>query len=212
MNKKLVVILLGLSLVLSACAGKNSANQTKNNSTSVKSSDVKTEENNLKNSKEDNLTETKMAEEKTIENVDSKVAMTKEEAFDGFISKYPNAKVENLSFSMENNMPVFEVEGYDDMNEYELKYDAATKKEIGQHQEKDTNTQNLFVSREQLQKIDTLVDEAKKDFGSDVKNYEYSLGFDDGRLVVSVEIRDNSNREIEYKYDFESEKLIEKDM
>ncbi len=206
MNKKLLVMILGITLSLSACIGKDQVVQKKDNNT-----DVKVEEQKAQDSQKQTTTTT-ITDENAVESTDVNSGMIKEEAYDNFLKKYPNAKVDSLSFKIENGTPVFEVEGYDDMNEYELKYNASNKKEIREKQDKSNNNKNIFISREQLQKVDIFVDRAKKDFGKNIKTYEYTFDFDDDRLVVNVEIKDNSNKEIEYKYDFESEKLIEKDM
>lgn len=207
MIKKLFILILGLNLILTACSKDNKDTNLKNGE------DKKVEEiNNTKNSTNISTQNSEIKDNKDIvANIDTKeVKMTKEEAYEEFLKAYPNAKVDSLSYGKDNGISIYEVEGYDDMNEYEIKFDASNGQIVGQKQDKEASNKTLFISKEQLQKIDLLIEDAAKDF-EDFISYEYTLDFDNNKLEFKVELK-NTSKEVEYKYDYETEKLIEKDM
>ena len=62
-----------------------------------------------------------------------------------------------------------------------------------------------------VEAVDKYMAEALKDAGQGYEAGEYEVEFDDGKYEVSVEVV-NGNKDMTYTYDYETGKLIEKDM
>ena len=74
-----------------------------------------------------------------------------------------------------------------------------------------TSAKTADIQLNMIEAVDKYMDEALKDAGQGFEAGEYEVEFEDGKYLVKVEVV-NGNKDITYKYDFESGKLIEKDM
>ena len=219
MNKKIVITTLGLglALTLSACGQKTEKAEPAN-------SEVKVEENVNKNANK-NMADAETKEESTNKNMAD--AETKEEtavnkgavanldrgiAFDGFKKLHPDAKVESFQLEVENENAYYKVDGYDAKNEYEVTVNAMTGDIVKDESEaENTSAKTADIQLEMVESVDKFMELALKDAGQGFEAGEYEVEFDNGVYVVSVEVV-NGNKDITYEYDFETGKLLEKDM
>ena len=219
MNKKILITTLGLglALTLSACGQKTEKAVPAN-------SEVKVEENVNKNANK-NMADAETKEESANKNMAD--AETKEEtavnkgavanldrgiAFDGFKKLHPDAKVESFQLEVENGKSYYKVDGYDAKNEYEVTVDAVTGDIVkDEFEAEDTSAKTADIQLEMIEAVDKFMDQALKDAGQGFEAGEYEVELDNGKYVVGVEVV-NGNKDITYKYEFETGKLIEKDM
>ena len=133
-------------------------------------------------------------------------------AFDGFKKLHADAKVESFQLEVENGKAYYKVDGYDAEKEYEVTVDAVTGEIVkDEFEAENTSAKTADIQLNMIEAVDKYMDEALKDAGQGFEAGEYEVEFDDGKYVVKVEVV-NGNKDITYKYDFESGKLIEKDM
>lgn len=219
MNKKILITTLGLglALTLSACGQKTEKAEPAN-------SEVKVEENVNKNANK-NTPDAETKEESANKNMAD--AETKEEiainkgavanldrgiAYDGFKKLHSDAKVESFQLEVENGKAYYKVDGYDAKNEYEITVDAVTGDIVkDEFEAEDTSAKTADIQLEMIEAVDKFMDQALKDAGQGYEAGEYEVEFDNGVYVVSVEVV-NGNKDITYEYEFETDKLIEKDM
>ncbi|MHC5099910.1 hypothetical protein ACYSNN_08815 [Peptoniphilus genitalis] len=74
-----------------------------------------------------------------------------------------------------------------------------------------TSAKTADVQLNMIEAVDKYMDEALKDAGQGFEAGEYEVEFEDGKYVVTVEVV-NGTKDISYTYDYETGKLIEKDM
>lgn len=219
MNKKILITTLGLglALTLSACGQKTEKAEPAN-------SEVKVEENVNKNANK-NTADAETKKESANKNMAD--AQTKEEtainkgavanldrgiAYDGFKKLHPDAKVESFQLEVENGKAYYKVDGYDAKNEYEITVDAVTGDIVkDEFEAEDTSAKTADIQLEMIEAVDKFMDQALKDAGQGFEAGEYEVELDNGMYVVSVEVV-NGNKDITYEYEFETGKLIEKDM
>ena len=219
MNKKILITTLGLglALTLSACGQKTEKAEPAN-------SEVKVEENVNKNANK-NMADAETKEESTNKNMAD--AETKEEtavnkgavanldrgiAFDGFKKLHPDAKVESFQLEVENENAYYKVDGYDAKNEYEVTVNAMTGDIVKDESEaENTSAKTADIQLEMVESVDKFMELALKDAGQGFEAGEYEVEFDNGVYVVNVEVV-NGNKDVTYKYEFETGKLLEKDM
>lgn len=133
------------------------------------------------------------------------------EAYEIYIEKYPNAKVTQVQLDKDLGSYVYKIEGIDNNKEYEISLNPVTGKIIKEDTDMEVdNDDNGEITKSHVEKIENLVNMALKDSGEASKVDEWSLEFDDGRIILEVEI-DKKGLDDEYKYDVETETLIEKD-
>lgn len=195
---------LGLALTLTACGPKNEKADAPNakNNAAVEASANK----NASKNKADAQTKEETAINKgAVANLDRGIA------FDGFKKIHPDAKVESFQLEVEDGKAYYKVEGYDAKNEYEITVDAMTG-EIVKNEVKaeKTSDKTADVQLAMLESVDKFMEEALKDAGHGYEAGEYGVELDDGKYVANVEVV-KGKKDITYKYDLESGKLIEKD-
>lgn len=215
MNKKILMTTLGLglALTLTACGPKNQAmdpanSNSKNTKVEESANANKTNANkNATNNKADAQTKEETAVNKgAVANLDPGIA------FDGFKKLHADAKVESFQLDIENGKAYYKVDGYDAENEYEVTVDAVTGDIVkDEFEAENTSNKTADLQLEMIDAVDKYMAEALKDAGQGYEAGEYEVGFDDGKYEVSVEVV-NGNKDITYTYDYETGKLIEKDM
>lgn len=133
-------------------------------------------------------------------------------AFDGFKKLHADAKVESFQLDIENGKAYYKVNGYDAENEYEVTVDAVTGDIVkDEFEAENTSAKTADLQLEMIEAVDKYMAEALKDAGQGYEAGEYEVEFDNGKYEVSVEVV-NGNKDITYTYDYETGKLIEKDM
>lgn len=149
------------------------------------------------------------AEESVRDMTYEDIKIRPEETFDKFMELYPDTKITKVDLDKELMDYQYVVEGYDSENEYEVKINPVD----GQVISDDTEVIDLDddemgeITKEHLEKVDSIIDMAKEEDGSDSELDEWSMSVEDGRVVMDVEIGLT-----EYSYDVDTEELIESDM
>lgn len=205
MNKKILITTLGLGLVLtlSACGQKNKKAEPTN-------PEVKVEENVNKDANK-NMTDAQTKEETAV-NKGAVANLDRGIAFDGFKKLHPDAKVESFQLEVENGNAYYNVDGYDAKNEYKVTVNAMTGDIVKDESEaEDTSAKTADIQLEMVESVDKFMELALKDAGQGFEAGEYEVELDNGMYVVNVEVV-NGNKDITYKYEFETGKLLEKDM
>lgn len=205
MNRKILITTLGLGLVLtlSACGQKNEKAEPTN-------PEVKVEENVNKDANK-NMTDEQTKEETAV-NKGAVANLDRGIAFDGFKKLHPDAKVESFQLEVENGNAYYKVDGYDAKNEYEVTVNAMTGDIVKDESEaENTSAKTADIQLEMVESVDKFMELALKDAGQGFEAGEYEVEFDNGVYVVNVEVV-NGNKDITYKYEFETGKLLEKDM
>lgn len=205
MNRKILITTLGLglALTLSACGQKNEKAEPAN-------PEVKVEENVNKNTNK-NMTDAQTKEETAV-NKGAVANLDRGIAFDGFKKLHPDAKVESFQLDVENGNAYYKVDGYDAKNEYEVTVNAMTGDIVKDESEaENTSAKTADIQLEMVESVDKFMELALKDAGQGFEAGEYEVEFDNGMYVVNVEVV-NGNKDITYKYELETGKLLEKDM
>lgn len=207
MNKKILMTTLGLglALTLTACGPKNEKadNPNAKNNAAVEANANK----NASKKAADAQTKEETAINKgAVANLDRGIA------FDGFKKLHANAKVESFQLEVENGKAYYKVSGYDAEKEYEVTVDAVTGDIVkDEFEAENTSAKTADIQLEMIEAVDKYMDEALKDAGQGFEAGEYEVEFEDGKYVVTVEVV-NGTKDISYTYDYETGKLIEKDM
>lgn len=165
--------------------------------------------------KADTQTESK-ADVKTEEKTDTKAdaeIISLADAVKVFTDKYPNASIEEISFEKEMSGDEYEIEGFDETHEYELKISAADGSIIKEEAEKDRTTNNQAIDLSLLSKVDGLIESALKDAGPDYYLDSYSVDFEETGSFnqLEIEVKTQAGKDIEYEYNLETGELIKKD-
>lgn len=134
------------------------------------------------------------------------------EIFDKYMAKYPGTKVKEVELESKGDYYVYEIEGYDKNNKYELKIHSISGKILKEEVEKNKGSHGE-ITRKHLEKVPDLVTSALKDAGKGAILHEWEVEFDDGRPELEIEIKiKEQNKKIEYEYNLETGKLIEKEV
>lgn len=206
MKKKLILI-LGLSFVLTACGNKNVANKTDNNQNIGNKIENAV---NIDNDNTKDIQELRMANGKNIAYED--ITIKAEEAARIFKNDKPNVNLKDISLEIEANSYVYKLSGVTETEEYEIEINPVTGDIIKTETEKDRDLVEGFeINDDHLAKIDPIIEKALVDAGEEYSFYEWDIEVDDGRIELNVELRDKSGKDIEYKYNVENEELIEKE-
>lgn len=205
MIKKRWIIVLVLAITLSACTG-NSPNNNSNDQISNEDS-ANTDTN------QDTNPDSDINNTGTITNVVYEdIKLTPGEVFNIYVKKYPTVKVNKLALDFDLGSYVYEVEGYDDTNKYELKIEPVDGKILKEEQkQRDDNDTEGEITIENVNKIQELMDKALKDAGNSYKVDEWELKFENGQSIFEIEVVDVNDHDIEYKYNINTMELIEKD-
>ncbi|MDU5418116.1 PepSY domain-containing protein [Peptoniphilus harei] len=215
MNKKILMTTLGLglALTLTACGPKNQAMDPANSNS--KNAKVEESANANKTNANKNATDNKadaQTKEETAVNKGAVANLDPGIAFDGFKKLHADAKIESFQLDIENGKAYYKVNGYDAENEYEVTVDAVTGDIVkDEFEAENTSAKTADLQLEMIEAVDKYMAEALKDAGQGYEAGEYEVEFDNGKYEVSVEVV-NGNKDITYTYDYETGKLIEKDM
>lgn len=137
-----------------------------------------------------------------------------EDALKMFTDKYPEASIEEVSFDVDNKVAKYEIEAFDDSNEYEMEISAKDGSIIKDKSEKDNTANKKAIDTSLISKVDDFVAETIKDAGPDYYLDSYSIDYEESGAYTKLEIEvENSNgKDIEYKYNMETGELIKKDL
>ena len=207
MNKKILMTTLGLglALTLTACGPKN---EKADNPNAKNNAAVEANANKNTNKKAADA----QTKEETAINKGAVANLDRGIAFDGFKKLHANAKVESFQLEVENGKAYYKVSGYDAEKEYEVTVDAVTGDIVkDEFEAENTSAKTADIQLNMIEAVDKYMEEALKEAGQGYEAGEYEVEFEDGKYVVTVEVV-NGTKDISYTYDYETGKLIEKDM
>lgn len=207
MNKKILMTTLGLglALTLTACGPKN---EKADNPNAKNNAAVEANANKNTNKKAADA----QTKEETAINKGAVANLDRGIAFDGFKKLHADAKVESFQLEVENGKAYYKVSGYDAEKEYEVTVDAVTGDIVkDEFEAENTSAKTADIQLNMIEAVDKYMDEALKEAGQGFEAGEYEVEFEDGKYVVTVEVV-NGTKDISYTYDYETGKLIEKDM
>lgn len=191
-----ITLIVFLALTQTACA-PNAPQKPNTNNKQGKTQNTK-QESNISN----NNTTAKYEDIKVVPS----------EAFNIFTKKHPDTKIQKLELDFEDGLYVYEVEGYDNAKKYELKINSMDGKILKEEQEdRNNDDKEGKIELEDVNKIKGLVDKTLKDAGNNYKIEEWTLKSEAGQPIFKIEVVDNKNNDIEYKYNVNTGELIEKD-
>ncbi|HIW21847.1 MAG TPA: PepSY domain-containing protein [Candidatus Dorea intestinavium] len=214
--KKLGMILLILTLLVTACGNKDTNKEVDNGSSQDNSKNSTETQDEVAQNKEDGSEDT--AKEETEKEDTQKEELQKhenikisvEEAFDMYLDKYPNTKINEIEFELEDDHYEYEIEGYDGNKEYELKINANSG-EILEEDEDTEDEEQGELKRDDLGNVDKYLKEALADAGDGFWLDEYELKVKSNYTKFDIEVKNDKGDKIKYKYDFNSGELLKKE-
>lgn len=138
-----------------------------------------------------------------------RVKITPTEALEIYMEKYPDTIVKEVELELKSGQFVYEVEGYDDEQEYELKIDSANGNILELEIEFYKGTANR-ITKEATDKIEPLVEKALKEAGAGTALYEYELDIENRRFALEVKMTLANGQYVNYKYDLDTGDIIRK--
>lgn len=205
MNIKKLTGVITMGLLLTAC-NKANDNAAVNNANDMKENNTKVESNVTNTSKTTNNKTQANGIDYTSDSLyaNPNVKLTAKEAADVLLAKYPNAKIKDISFDVDSFE--YEVTGIDGTTECELEINPETGDIIRESQENEN--EKLFLSDEQILKVEKLLEIAVNHSGNAFKVTEYDISFDDGICELEIELKNADGAKVEYKYDVDTETAI----
>lgn len=130
-----------------------------------------------------------------------------------FIDKYSGANIENISFERETKSTQYEIEGFDETHDYDIKISAKDGSVIKEEAEKDRTSENKAIDLSLLSKVDELIENALQDAGQEYSLDSYSVDFEESGSYnqLDIEVKTKDGKDIEYEYNLETSELIKKD-
>ena len=195
-----LVLVLVLSLALVGC---NKAPQTMDETDQSKMQDVASE---ADTAGDDAKTDSNAATENAI-------TLSAEDAIKIFTDKYANVNIDEISFEKDNGVYAYEINGFDDANEYELEVNAADGSIIKEKSEKDRDPDDKAIDLALLGNANELIESAKTDAGEGFYLDSYSIDVEDSGSItnIDIEVKNANGKDIEYEYNLETKELIKKD-
>lgn len=195
-----LVLVLVLSLALVGC---NNAPQTMDETEQSKMQNVASE---ADTAGDDAKTDSNTATENAI-------TLSAEDAVKIFNDKYANVNIDEISFEKDNGVYAYEINGFDDANEYELEVNAADGSIIKDKSEKDNTADKKAIDLALLGNVNELIESAKTDAGEGFYLDSYSIDVEDSGSItkIDIEVKNASGKDIEYEYNLETKELIKKD-
>ena len=208
MNIKKLTGVITMGLLLTAC-NKANDNTAVNNANDKTENNTKVESNvtdNTAASTNDKVATSNAGIDYTSDSLyaNPNVKLTAKEAADVLITKYPNAKIKDISFDVTSFE--YEVTGIDGTTEYELEINPETGDIIRESQE--SENEKFFLSDEQILKVEKLLEVAVNHSGDTFKVTEYDISFDDGICELEIELKNADGAKVEYKYNVDTESAI----
>lgn len=200
MKKTILILALVLSLALVGCQGP-SAPATMDETEQSKMQNVASE---ADTAGDDAKTDSNTATENAI-------TLSAEDAIKIFTDKYANVNIDEISFEKDNGVYAYEINGFDDANEYELEVNAADGSIIKDKVEKDNTADKKALDLTLIKNIDELVATSLKDAGDGYHLDSFSIEHEAGITKLDIEVEDASGKDIEYEYNLETKELIKKD-
>lgn len=159
----------------------------------------------------DDTTTDETADETTVADDAMNLTLQPEEAFDVYQDKYPNATITQLQLDKDMGSYVYKVDGFEGTSEIEMKIDPMDGTILKEDTDMDDDMDDLAITREHVEKVMALVDQAVADGGEGAKLEEWTLDMDDGIAKLDVELDKQGMDDEERTYNVDTGELIEID-
>lgn len=197
----LLVLVLALSLSLVAC--NNNAPATMDETDQNKMQSIPADN-------ADSIIKTDSADAPAADAMT--VKLSAEDAVKIFNDKYAGVSIDEISFEKDNGVYAYEINGFDDANEYELEINAADGSIIKEKSEKDNTADKKLIDLALIKNIDELVNTSLQDAGDGYHLNSFSIEYEVDITKLEVEVEDANGKDIEYEYNLETKELIKKDI
>lgn len=131
------------------------------------------------------------------------------DAYDIFTGKNAEAKLEQIELDYDDGVYLYEIKGFDEDMVYKMKINAITG-ELVKYKEESEKREKQYLSEEYLNTVEEYLNKAIQGAGDDIEYLEWDLEIENGRPEIEIEVERTSGQ-VEYTYDLESGKLLEKD-
>ena len=202
---RIVSIVMALSLGLMACSGNDDSKIPVEEPPVVEAS-----------SQTETVTpdaQTPVEPETPTDNAGSKIdetMMMAADIFEKYMMEFPELKFKEMSLDKDFSNYIYKLEGSDNTGEHEFKINAQDGSLIKKELDKDIDFTGE-ITKDHVAKIDSFVDQALTDAGSDAKLDEWSLKVDDKIVKIEIDIDMGLLKNMEYTYDVNSGTLLEKE-
>lgn len=208
LKKKMILpIMMGLILTLTACTTDDVEVEPNPDMPTV-------EDETTEDAADDNTDESDTDEEvsKNVLEDNYGVKIRPEEVFDTYMEKHPDAKVRKIQLDEDNNKYVYKIKGYVGRDEYEVKIDSSNGDIIKEETDtEDDLDENGEITKENVKKIEELVNKVLNDAGENSRLDEWTLKAKNGRAELEVEVDGEGTDDFEHTYDVETGELLEID-
>lgn len=208
-KKKIALSLLVVSMLTLVACGTDANDVGKDTSlpTMEEQEEVTTDKIKDDNSVED----TKQTADQPSSNAYADISVHPEEAFDLYLGKYPNAAITQIQLDKEDGIYVYEIEGFEGETEYELKIHTVDGTILKEDRDTDDDTDDQPLTREQVAKVKTLVDQALTEAGEGSILDEWTLDIDDGIAKLEIDLDKEDGEDEERTYNVDTGELLEID-
>lgn len=209
---KKIAVILSLLFILTACGNKAPQNATKTEGTNTKVSDDK-DKNDMNNRNDKDDVNDKDNNANDAANGDVSIGISVQEAVDAFKAKYPNVKISEIELDRESLGYVYQVNGFDDKNEYELQLDAKDGKILREQSEPENTADDKEIKVDLISEIQSFIDKAQKEAGKEffLNSYSFDIEEHGNFNKLSLELKNGSGAEYEYEYNLDTKELITKE-
>lgn len=115
-------------------------------------------------------------------------------AVDIFLEQHPGASIEEVDFDDDDNHFEYQIDGFDDSNEYELDIHADTGEATDRDNEREDDTNdNEAINFDAIISEREAIDIALGELGQDVTIEGWTLDADDGRTEYEIETRQDDD-------------------
>jgi uncharacterized membrane protein YkoI len=129
------------------------------------------------------------------------IVITPIEAFDIYREEYSNRLVKKIELDKYFDSYVYKVEGYDEVDEIEIKIDPVNGDIIDTDTELDIDLEDQGeITIANVEKIQELLDKSLLDAGAGTMVDEWTLEWDDGILQLEIDIDLPETGDIDYTY------------
>lgn len=138
------------------------------------------------------------------------ITLTPADIFDIFMARYPGAQVYELELDREHGLYLYEIDGFDATQEYELKIHPSSGAII-REEVKARVKERVPLARTTVERVAALVDQALQAAGAGATLADWTLETVLGRAVVEVEMDTSAGRDVAHTYDVMSGELLKVD-
>ncbi|NLN47626.1 MAG: PepSY domain-containing protein [Clostridiales bacterium] len=218
MNKTVLILLLSFSVfTLTSCGSKENITKEEEKNISIKE-ELQEIDNIIAKpigtSTIESLNEAeKTAIEKSMEflasgDITLKQTVTPIEAQKIYMKKFPNTQIYKIEFEKKKGKFIYEIEGFKDNKEYEIKVDLKTGEIIEEKTKLSSDNQKKSeLALANIEKIDKFVGKAISDVGEGTTLMEWTLKMKNGIPEIEIEMV-NKGMKIEQVYNIETEELL----